>query len=528
MEAHREIEHKYDVPADASVPDLLGLPKVVSLERPHELTLEAVYFDTATQDLTRARVTLRRRTGGDDDGWHLKLPVGHGEREELRSPLRRGAAETTVPKALRSLVQVHARGRVLKPIATVRNRRVVHRLLDKDGTTLAEFCDDHVTARAMHEDGSVTASAWREWELELVEGSPKLLGAADELFLGTGVSPSRAGSKLARAVGATDPALSSRLAQKPSAKGPAGVVVLAHLRDQLDKLKGFDPRVRRDAPDAVHRMRVSTRRLRSALATFKPLLDAEQSDDLREELKWLAGVLGRARDAEVMRDRLTTMAADDSGPREPWEADPADRGGIATELAAQLAAQLAAELGARYRAAHDEVLQVLDSRRYFRLLDSLDSLMDSPAWSSTAEEQARKALPPLVRRDWRRAKKHAAAAGRAASPEERDSELHEVRKAAKRLRYACEALAPVFGAPAARLGDAAKSLQDVLGEHQDSVVSQDLLRELADHSGITGDTAIALGRLHLIEEGHADRARGHYEVAWRKASARRHRRWLSS
>ena len=134
MEAHREIEHKYDVPADASVPDLLGLPKVVNVEPPAQLTLEAVYFDTATQDLTRARVTLRRRTGGDDDGWHLKLPVGDGEREELCSPIRRGAAETTVPKALRSLVQVHARGRALKPIATVSNRRVVHRLLGKDGT----------------------------------------------------------------------------------------------------------------------------------------------------------------------------------------------------------------------------------------------------------------------------------------------------------------------------------------------------------------------------------------------------------
>ena len=103
-----------------------------------------------------------------------------------------------------------------------------------------------------------------------------------------------------------------------------------------------------------------------------------------------------------------------------------------------------------------------------------------------------------------------------------------MRKAAKRLRYACEALAPVFGAPAAGLGDAAKGLQDVLGEHQDSVVSQDLLRELAGHGGITGDTAIALGRLHLIEQGHAERAREHYDVAWRRVSARRHRRWLSA
>ena len=302
-------------------------------------------------------------------------------------------------------------------------------------------------------------------------------------------------------------------------------MLLAHLRDHLDRLKGLDPRVRRDDPDAVHKMRVSTRRLRSALATFKPLLDTEQSRHLREELKWLAGVLGRARDAEVMRDRLTTMAAGDPGTRDASEADPADRGGIATELSAQLAA----ELGARYRAAHDDVLRVLDSRRYFRLLDSLDSLVDSPAWSSTAEEQARKALPRLVRRDWRRARKHARAAARAdRPPRSGTSELHEVRKAAKRLRYACDALAPAFGTPAAGLGDAAKALQEVLGEHQDSVVSQELLRELAGRDGISGETAIALGRLHLIEQGHAERAREHYDVAWRRVSARRHRRWFKS
>ena len=265
MKVHREVEHKYDVATHTSVPNLLVLPEVAMAESPRELALEAVYFDTAQRDLIRAGVTLRRRTGGDDDGWHLKLPVSHGKRDEIRLPIRRGTAETTVPKALRSLVQVHARGRPLKPLATLINRRVVHRLRAQGGTALAEFCDDNVTAHVMHQDGSMTASQWREWEVELVAGSRKLLDAVDQLFLDAGVSPSRSGSKLARALRASDPELAGPPAPKPSTKGPAGVVILVHLRDHLAELKALDPHVRRNHPDAVHKARVATRKLRSAV-----------------------------------------------------------------------------------------------------------------------------------------------------------------------------------------------------------------------------------------------------------------------
>jgi hypothetical protein len=123
MKAHHEVERKYEVEADASVPHLAALPKVASVEDPQELDLEAVYFDTEGQDLTRVGITLRRRTGGDDEGWHLKLPRGPGDREELTEPLGRRSAATTVPETLRSLVQVHVRGRALLAVATVRNRR---------------------------------------------------------------------------------------------------------------------------------------------------------------------------------------------------------------------------------------------------------------------------------------------------------------------------------------------------------------------------------------------------------------------
>jgi CHAD domain-containing protein len=517
MKAHLEVERKYEVGADASVPRLTALPKVAAVEDPRELALESVYFDTQGHDLMRVGVTLRRRTGGDDEGWHLKLPAGAGDREELHQPLQRRSAVTTVPRALRSLVQVHVRGRKLVPVATLRNRRVVYRLLSKDGTVLAEFCDDNVTATLPALDGSVTSSSWREWEVELVEGSRKLLDAADDLAVTAGARPAAATSKLARVLDEPASDRAGFVEAKPSKRGPAGTVVLSHLQDQVHTLKSFDPGVRRDQPDSVHKMRVATRRLRSALATFEPLLDPHAGDALRAELKWLAGVLGEARDAEVMRDRLTTMATEDAAGADNDASDPAEAAG-----------DLSSELEARYRTAHAEVLRVLSSARYFRLLDSLDTLLASPPWASVAEERAGKVLPRLVRRDWRRVKKRAAATEHAPTTAEQDVALHELRKASKRLRYSCEALEPVFGEPARELGAGAKELQEVLGEHQDSVVSRELLQQLAAEAGLPGESALVLGRLQLLEQQHAQRSRAHYEVAWSSVAHRRHRRWLTS
>lgn len=526
METHREIERKYDVKPTSSIPQLNKLPGVARVEQPHELELEAVYFDTEEHALMRAGITLRRRTGGDDEGWHVKLPLGPNDREEFRLPLRRGAAGAAVPKALRSLVEVHARGRRLVPVATVRNRRMVHRMVAKDGTALAELCDDHVTAEPPDTDGCAPRSTWREWEVELVHGSPALLAAVDTLVREAGARPSGSSSKLARALGSTRPKPSKAGNAKPTDPLSAGAGVLAYYREQADRLKAADPQVRLDRHDSVHAMRVATRRLRSVFATFRPLLDRNVTDHLRGELKWLAGVLGEARDAEVLRDRLTAMAAEDAEDQSGVLRDNVGhRGG--GHPAVSHGGDLGGDLGARYRTAHDEVLRVLDSARYFRLLNALDALLDSPPWTSAADEPAQEVLRTLVRRDWRRVDKRALAAAQAATPTERDGDLHELRKAAKRLRYSCEAVAPIFGDRAATLGKAAKDLQEVLGEHQDSVASQKVLHQLASQAGLPRESAGVLGRLHLMERRKAERAQARYEATWRQASDKRHRRWLT-
>jgi len=503
--ASPEAKHTYDVDERAAVPALHRLTGVAKVSSEPEVTHEAVYHDTRDLALARAGFTLRSRASGDDEGWRLTLPLPGGEREEVHAPLE--AATGTVPRELRSLVQVRARGRDLAPVATVRTRRVVHRLLGEDDTVLARLADDHVTSEAPDATDGVTVSSWREWELTLVAGPRRLLKAGDRLATDAGARPSTT-SPLARALGERFPPARTILEREPSKKGPAAVVVHAQLRDQVEELESRDPGVRRDLPDALHKMRVASRRLRSALTSFGPLLDRQTGDTLRSELKWVAEVLGEARDAEVMRDRLTSLAGDQ-----------------AIELGRGSSADLESQLGERYRQAHARVLEVLDSPRYFRLLDDLDQLLGAPPWTAKARKPARQILPARARREWKLLEGHAKAA-ETATGEQRDVELHEVRKAAKRLRYACEALVPAFGDPAADMALASERLQEVLGDHQDSVVSQELLRELATRSEVSGDDALVLGRLHHLEQTHAEHSEQQYQDVWERLSRRGLRRWM--
>src|SRR5947207_2682338 len=139
-----EIETKYDVDDSVILPALHELPGVASVAQPVELHLEAVYYDTAALDLAANKVTLRRRTGGEDDGWHVKFPSSSGGRLEVRHPLGRSARG--VPIAVVRSVRVHVRDHELAPVVTLQTRRIVHRLLDHSGAVLAELADDHVIA----------------------------------------------------------------------------------------------------------------------------------------------------------------------------------------------------------------------------------------------------------------------------------------------------------------------------------------------------------------------------------------------
>ena len=198
-----ETERKYDAAAGFALPDLAGLGGVAAVTGPQTYRLRAIYFDTADFRLLAAKVTLRRRTGGTDAGWHLKLPAGVDSRREVHAPLGRGASR--VPGRLTELVAGWTGGQPLHPIARLATTRRVRRLARRDGEVLAEVADDLVVgslpAPAAAGPGMPEwreASRWREIEIELVTGSRELLDSAGEALRRAGAAPSAAASKLSR------------------------------------------------------------------------------------------------------------------------------------------------------------------------------------------------------------------------------------------------------------------------------------------------------------------------------------------
>jgi len=199
---HLETEHKYDVDGGFVLPGLDGLPAGVEVAGPRRHHLSATYFDTDDLALSQHRITLRRRTGGSDAGWHLKLPVRTDTRQELHAPLGDGGTDE-VPARLAAQVAHITAGRPLRPIAVLDTERSVVTLSGSAGEPLAEIADDRVTARRLGKtgEGSQEPLRWREIEVEAVSADPRvcdLLDAVGKVLRGAGARRSSSGSKLGR------------------------------------------------------------------------------------------------------------------------------------------------------------------------------------------------------------------------------------------------------------------------------------------------------------------------------------------
>jgi inorganic triphosphatase YgiF len=199
---HLETEQKYDAAADFVLPDLSGLEgrgKAAGRQRFH---LSATYFDTDDLDLIKNKITLRRRVGGPDEGWHLKLPVRKDTRQEIRTPLSEGETGA-VPATLAAQVQDVTAGRPLHPIAILDTERTVVILAGQAGEPLAEVADDLVTATRLDEPGA-EPMRWREIEVEAVEGAKAqgAMEAAGRALREAGAIRSASASKLGRLLGA--------------------------------------------------------------------------------------------------------------------------------------------------------------------------------------------------------------------------------------------------------------------------------------------------------------------------------------
>lgn len=424
---------RYTVDAHTRLPALPGEPAT------YDLVEE--YTDTEDLRLAARGITLARTPGGT---WRLDVP-GEPGRELPAMPA----------------LTAHTRGRALVPVATRTIRRTVTALPG----SAAGVTDDMITATA----GDRTAT-WREITLD---GPANALEAIGAHLRAAGARP--AGSRLG-------PVLPPRPVSREYLT--AGDVIVAYVAEQIGAILAYDPRVRRAEYDAVHKMRVAVRRIRSILRTAGPLVRHRRTRGLEAELKWLAAELGRVRDLEVLRERFAGRLAEIGEPAPAWLTG----------------------LGDQERAAYERLGRTLNGPRYFAILDALDAFVDHPPFTGRAAREAPKAVPKLVARAWRRVLRRQAELEHA---EDADEARHRTRKAAKRARYTAEAARPVLGEPARRLADRASRLQDVLGAYQDTVVAREHLAGLGPAENV--------GALIDIERRAADQALRDARALWAEA-----------
>ncbi|GGG65853.1 CHAD domain-containing protein [Kocuria dechangensis] len=505
--AQREIERKYELPDGAKDRiDWSVLEGYAVTDAAVEHRLEAVYYDTAEMALHRHHVALRRRTGGADDGWHVKLREANG-RYEAQLPLLEGSPER-MPEVVRHLVEGLTGGQPLHPIATLATTRRVLSVAEDSGAPVAEIAIDDVAAV---DERHGTRRSWSEWEVELADGTVaedhqhRIFTAVEQALFAAGGTPSTSAAKIARALGAEDdvPVLAGPTAttsgqknQKSGKKGgkkATGADVLSTALGQLaEQLVLWDLKVRLDVPDAVHQMRVTSRSMRSLLKAAAPFFDGDTAAELDVRLRELARSLSGARDAEVTAELLPVRVA--------------ALDGKASETAAQVLQRTAEQQAAE---AVTAVRGHLSNPKHLVLLADVQSFAAGPPVTDKCRRtSARKAADKMLRRALRKVQRvgdrgvAAEDSGAEADLAHRLEHLHQVRKDVKRVRYVDAVLKRSGFTPGKTVAHAAadaKQYQQVLGEIMDAGVVAGWLGRTAETFKGTGEDRYAVGVLHGAE-----------------------------
>jgi CHAD domain-containing protein len=470
---YEEREDKFDVDSAWVMPDIAAIvPEGGRLV--HEVrSLDSTYFDTPGAALRIFGVTLRRRIGGSDTGWQLKVPNGTS-----RTELQSGSRSKTVPRALSDALSGLLAGESVAAVATLATTRTAYCLFDADQQLVLEVADDRVESGPA--DGELPVRSWRQVEVELgPAGGKKTLKKVWKLLRASGAEPSDSRNKLDQALGG--------IPLQPEEEGygagseTVGELVGDYLADQCDVLASNDVGLRTDV-NVVHKTRVAARRLRSTLRVFDDLFDDAAAQELNGELAWYADLLGQVRDRDVLSRRLAERVA----------ALPSD------QLRGPVDREIAATLGREREEAYQRLRKEMDTDRYQRLVRLLRSWRTAPPFTDAAGTK-RAELDQYVSQAKRKADK------RLQKAEDDVERLHRARKAMKRLRYAAE-----LGEPAdsglSDIASQAKHLQTVLGDHQDAIVAAKFLSTAARSNGDEG-SAFTYGVLLANELAEAARIR---------------------
>jgi CHAD domain-containing protein len=426
----------------------------------------STYYDTPPRSLARCGITLRRRVENGLSRWQLKLP-----RDNARAELEAAGGPAGPPPELATLLTAHLRYGSVEPVATLRTRRIGVRVVSGH-RSLADVVLDSVDVL----DAGHAAGAFAELEVELVDGDERDLDRLGKVLRRAGAHRSAGTPKLMRV-------LELDGEEPPPPDAPELDHLRFVLRRQLRELETWDPGLRLGGePEDLHRFRVATRRGRALIRASKPLI-GESLAGLGEELRWLGGLLGPVRDLDVLVDHL--------------------RGLLATlDTDAAGGEHIVAALEEERAHAQDGLVHALASDRYLDLLDRISSDIKS---ITAASPDVR--LVDIAARQARRLRK----AYEALPAEASDAALHSVRIRAKRARYAAELATLTEGKRLTKVVDAAKDLQDLIGEHQDAVVAEERVRGLA-----RARSALAAGRIVEVERDRRRAARAELPSVWRR------------
>lgn len=450
------------------------------------IALEATYFDTADLRLTRAGVSLRWRSDG---AWTVKTPVDNVGGALVRHEHEFEGFAESPPAFVQELVLGWTRGSPLNKVARISTRRRRWQLLIHNEPYVEVDDDEVVTTSPLAPPGE-----FHEVEIELLSADGRV--EFDEVVervrrrVGRTASPL---PKIARALGpialrASDVPPPGRITRHAS----IGELFRWRVGTSVHRFVNYDHLVRLgDEADGIHQARVATRRIRADLQLFAPILSGRASHDLPEDLEWIGGLLGGVRDTDVMLARLRDHAV---AAGEPDRVD-----------------ALLARLDHARNERRSTLLDAMDSPRYTRLLDELVDLVNRPPLRPhRAARRAARQAPDFTKRSWKKLRRTV----RALPEHPSDDQLHAVRKRAKHLRYAVEALEPVTGAKTHRLARRASELQDILGEHHDAVVTAQWLADRATQSDTDG--AFVAGELAGTFRAEAAVLRKHWRKAWKR------------
>ena len=423
----------------------------------------STYFDTVDFRLARLGVTLRRRTERKRVVWQLKLP-----RQDARLELEMTSGRSTPPAPLEDLLFGLLRREPLTAIAKLRTHRTGIRIqpLDKP---IADVVIDRVRIlKARRVVGHLS-----EIEVELRSGKEKEFAAIVTALREAGAYDGDSRPKVFQALNldVSSPCLPE--------SAPFSERLKTILQKQLRDILLHDPGTRfgKD-PEELHQMRVGIRRFRALLRASRVLLEPEWYASLQEELRWLGAMLGTVRDQDVLIEQLYTEA---------HALPPAER---------KTFERLLTTFETHRAQARRQLLDTLRSDRYLDLLSRLELAAQAPALRDAPESS----LMHLAAQEFKELVK----AGKRGTADPSDHELHRLRIRTKRTRYAAELAIETMGKSAIRFVRQTKRNQDILGEHQDAIVTEERLRQLLQTTrGVK--TAFAIGQ--IVERLRARRRR---------------------